>query len=151
MRLVPPRFSRPDQDYSTSEWKDLASGLRSIRANGVIQCVSSLGLGQLWLNLYPFPLRALQFGIAFHHQLVLLSFQLIFLLPYHILKRVSFLGANRTKIASVGPKSPLGRYINTWIQYNRITNLIFSQYASCLAALNGVRYLQASLLFILEH
>src|SRR6218665_1639232 len=62
----------------------------------------SLGLGQLWLNLDPFRLLALPFGIAFCHQLVLFSYRPIFLLPYHFLKRVSFLGANRTKSASVG-------------------------------------------------
>src|SRR6218665_2900126 len=46
-------------------------------------------------------LLPLLFGIAFHLQLVLLSFHPIFLLPYHFLKLVSFLGANRTKSASV--------------------------------------------------
>jgi len=51
----------------------------------------SLGLGQLRLNLYPFRLLALPFGIALHHQLVLLSYHQIFLLPGHFLKRVSFL------------------------------------------------------------
>src|SRR6218665_1776079 len=43
----------------------------------------------------------LLFGIAFHLQLVLLSYHPIFLRPYHFLKLVSFLGANRTKSASV--------------------------------------------------
>ena len=42
--------------------------------------------------------------IAFHLQLVLLSYRPIFLRPCHFLK----LGANRTKSASVE-----GRYINT--------------------------------------
>ena len=53
---------------------------------------------------YPFyllPLLPLLFGIAFHLQLVLLSCHPIFLRPYHFLKLVSFLGANRTKSASV--------------------------------------------------
>src|SRR6218665_1579227 len=63
----------------------------------------SLGLGQLWVNLDPFRLLALPFGIAFHHQLVLLSYHPIFLFPYHFLKLVSLLGANRTKGASVCP------------------------------------------------
>src|SRR6218665_2271692 len=41
-----------------------------------------------------FPLLALLFGIAFHLQLVLLSYHPIFLRPYYFLKLVSFLGAN---------------------------------------------------------
>ena len=49
---------------------------------------------------YCIPLLALLFGIAFHVQLVLLSYHPIFLRPYHFLKLVSFLGANRTKSAS---------------------------------------------------
>src|SRR6218665_3653696 len=64
----------------------------------------SLGLGQLWLTLGPFRLLALPFGIAFHHQLVLLSYHAIFLLPYHFFKLISFLEAYRTKSASVGPR-----------------------------------------------
>src|SRR6218665_899414 len=47
------------------------------------------------------PLLPLLFRIAFHLQLVLLSYHPIFLRPYHFLKLVSFLGANRTKSASV--------------------------------------------------
>src|SRR6218665_3826438 len=50
-----------------------------------------------------FPLLAPLFGIAFHLQLVLLSYHPIFLRPYHFLKLVSFLGANRTKSASDCP------------------------------------------------
>src|SRR6218665_130636 len=61
----------------------------------------SLGPGQPWPCLDLFPLLALLFGIAFHLQLVLLSYHPIFLRPYHFLKLVSFLGANRTKSASV--------------------------------------------------
>ena len=68
-----------------------------------LPCLLSLLLGQLWLNLDPFRLVALLFGIAFHHQLVLLSYHPIFLLPYHFLKLLSFLWANRTKISAVGP------------------------------------------------
>ena len=49
-----------------------------------------------------FPSLALLLGIAFHLQLVLLSYP-ICLRPYHFLKLVSFLGANRTKSASVCP------------------------------------------------
>ena len=64
----------------------------------------SLRLGQLWLNLDPFRLLALPLEIAFNNQLVLPSYHPIFLLPYHFLKLVSFLGANRTKSASVGPR-----------------------------------------------
>jgi len=65
----------------------------------------SLGLGQLWLNLDPFPLLTLPFGIAFHHQLALLSYHPIFLFPYHFFKLVYFLGANRTaNSTSVGPR-----------------------------------------------
>src|SRR6218665_2447897 len=63
----------------------------------------SLGLGQPWPCLDLFSLLALLFGIAFHLQLVLLSYHPIFLRPYHFLKLVSFLGANRTKSASVCP------------------------------------------------
>src|SRR6218665_2026142 len=63
----------------------------------------SLGLGQPWPCLDPFPLLALSFGIAFHLQLMLLSYHPIFLHPYRFLKLVSFLGANRTKSASVCP------------------------------------------------
>src|SRR6218665_3766531 len=47
------------------------------------------------------PLLPLLFGIAFHLQLVLLSYHPSFLSPYHFLKLVTFLGANRTKSASV--------------------------------------------------
>src|SRR6218665_2952689 len=61
----------------------------------------SLGLGQPWLCLDLLLLLPLLFGIAFHPQLVLLSYHPIFLRPYHFLKLVSFLGANRTKSASV--------------------------------------------------
>jgi len=63
----------------------------------------SLGLGQLWLNLDPFRLLALPFGIAFHLQLVLLSYHPIFIRSDYFLKLVSFLGINRTKSASVVP------------------------------------------------
>src|SRR6218665_3963829 len=63
--------------------------------------VMSLGLGQPWPCLDLLPLLPLLFGIAFHPQLVLLSYHPIFLRPYHFLKFVSFLGANRTKSASV--------------------------------------------------
>ena len=66
--------------------------------------IGQLGLGQLWLNLDPSRLLALPFGLAFHHQLVLLSYHPILVLPYHSLKFVSFLRANRTKSASVGPR-----------------------------------------------
>src|SRR6218665_2412662 len=60
-----------------------------------------LGLGQPWPCLDILPLFPLLFGIAFHLQLVLLSYHPIFLRFYHFLKLVSFLGANRTKSASV--------------------------------------------------
>src|SRR6218665_2372906 len=61
----------------------------------------SLGVGQPWPCLDLLPLLPLLFGIAFHPQLVLLSYHPIFLRPYHFLKLVSFLGANRTTSASV--------------------------------------------------
>src|SRR6218665_3006424 len=62
----------------------------------------SLGVGQLpWPCVDLLPLLPLLFGIAFHPQLVLLSYHPIFLRPYHFLKLVSFLGANLTKSASV--------------------------------------------------
>src|SRR6218665_2345658 len=61
----------------------------------------SLGLGQPWPCLDMLPLLPLLFGIAFCFLLVLLSYHPIFLRPYHFLKLVSFLGANRTKSASV--------------------------------------------------
>src|SRR6218665_4010402 len=61
----------------------------------------SLGLGQPWPCLDHFPLLAILFGIAFHLRLVLLSYHPICLRPYHFLKLVSFLGANRTKSTSV--------------------------------------------------
>src|SRR6218665_682366 len=62
----------------------------------------SLGLGQPWPCLDLLSLLPLLFGIAFHGlQLVLLSYHPIFLHPYHFLKLVSFLGANRTKSACV--------------------------------------------------
>src|SRR6218665_979222 len=60
-----------------------------------------LGLGQPWPCLDLLPLLRLLFGIAFHLQVVLLSYRPIFLRPYHYLKLVSFLGANRIKSASV--------------------------------------------------
>src|SRR6218665_1404428 len=59
----------------------------------------SLGLGQPWPCLDLLPLLLLLFGIAFQLQLVLLSYHPIFLRPYHFLKLVSLLGANRTKSA----------------------------------------------------
>jgi len=77
------------------------------KSDGVSEALYSfvfLAIGQLRLNLDPFRLLALPFGITFHHQLVLLSHHPIFLLPYHFLKLVSFLGANRTKSASVCPQ-----------------------------------------------
>src|SRR6218665_3067153 len=52
-------------------------------------------------HIYLLPLLPLLFGLAFHLQLVLLSYHSIFLRSYHFLKLVSFLGANRTKSASV--------------------------------------------------
>src|SRR6218665_1908008 len=61
----------------------------------------SLGLGQPWPYLDLLPLLPLLFGIAFHLQLVLLSYHPNSLRPYYFLKLVSFLGANRTKSASV--------------------------------------------------
>src|SRR6218665_2764484 len=61
----------------------------------------SLGLGQPWPCLDLLPLLPLLFGIAFHLQLVLLSYHPIFIRPYHFLELVSLLGANRTKSASV--------------------------------------------------
>jgi len=62
----------------------------------------SLELGRLlWLNLDSFPLLALPFGIAFHLQLVLLSYLPMFLRPYLFLKLVSFLGATRTTAVEV--------------------------------------------------
>src|SRR6218665_1072352 len=63
----------------------------------------SLGLGQPWPCLDLLPLLAILFGIAFHLQLVFLSYHPIFLRPYHFLKLASFLGANRTKSTSVCP------------------------------------------------
>src|SRR6218665_2525589 len=53
----------------------------------------SLRLGQPWPCLDLLPLLHLLFGIAFHLQLVLLSYHPICLRPYHFLKLVSFLGA----------------------------------------------------------
>src|SRR6218665_1988000 len=61
----------------------------------------SLRLGQPWPCLDLLPLLSLIFGIAFHLQLVPLSYHPIFLRPYHFLKLVSFLGANRTTSAPV--------------------------------------------------
>src|SRR6218665_3260016 len=54
----------------------------------------SLGSGKPWPCLDLFPLLALLFGIAFHLQLVLLSYHPICLRTYHFLKFVSLLGAN---------------------------------------------------------
>ena len=65
---------------------------------------SSTSLGQLWQTLDPFRLLALPFGIVFHLQLVLLSYNPILLSSYHFIKLVSFLEANRTKSASVDPR-----------------------------------------------
>src|SRR6218665_2347027 len=48
----------------------------------------SLGLGQPWPCLDLLSLLSLLFGIAFHLQLVLLSYHPIFLRPYHFLKLV---------------------------------------------------------------
>ena len=79
----------------------------------------SLGLRQPWPCLDLFPLFPLLFGIAFHLQLVFLSYHTIFLRPYQFLKLVSFLGANQTKSACL-PMAVEGRYINTWIQCNTI-------------------------------
>src|SRR6218665_3857949 len=73
-----------------------ASSLRPLRVLDRLELFvpRTVGLGQLWLNLYPFRLLALPFEIAFHHQLVLLSYHPIFLLPYHFLKLLSFLLSN---------------------------------------------------------
>ena len=68
--------------------------------NPVIR-VSRPTTGQPWPCLDILPLLPLLFGIAFHLQLVLLSYHPIFLRPYRFLKLVSFLGANRTKSTSV--------------------------------------------------
>src|SRR6218665_84677 len=65
-----------------------------------------LGLGQLRLNLDPFSLLAHSFGIAFPLQF--LSSPPLFLHPYPFLELVSFLGANQTKSASVGPRLFMG-------------------------------------------
>src|SRR6218665_3680856 len=61
--------------------------------------------------------------IAFHLQLVLISYHPIFLRPYHFLKLVSFVGSNRTTSASVclWLLRALYKYLNTIqykIQYN---------------------------------
>jgi len=45
---------------------------------------------------------ALPCGIDFHLQLVLLSYHPIFLRPFHFLKLVSFLGANRALLLARG-------------------------------------------------
>src|SRR6218665_688711 len=78
---------------------DVLSANRSLHWTG--GSFMSLGLGQPWPCLDLLPLLPLLFGIAFHPQLVLLSYHPIFLRPYHFLKLVSFLGANRTTSASV--------------------------------------------------
>ena len=58
---------------------------------------------------------------------VLLSYHPIFLLPYHILKLVSFLGTNRTKAPPLasGRREALYKYLKTiqynWILYNAYT------------------------------
>ena len=78
-----------------------------------------LGLGQPWPCLDLLPLLPLLFGIAFHLQLVLLSCHPIFLHPYNFLKLVSFLGANRTKSASFGPRpKELSRDAIQVLEYN---------------------------------
>src|SRR6218665_518522 len=82
-----------------------------------------LGLGQPWPCLDPFPLLAFLFGIAFHLQLVLLSYRPICRRLYHFLKLVSFLGANRTKSASVCLwllRGPIQILEYNTIQYNTI-------------------------------
>ena len=58
--------------YSVKSHKRNFTSLRPLR---------SLGLGQLglWLNLDPFRLLVLPFGIAFHHQRVIPSYHPIFL------------------------------------------------------------------------
>ena len=82
-------------------------------------CVCESYLHISWLNLDPFPLLKASFGIAFHLRLVLLSYLPILLRPY-LLELDSFLGANRTKRASMGLRLLMGRYINTpiTIQHN---------------------------------
>src|SRR6218665_1973298 len=62
-----------------------------------------------------------QSSFAIHLQLVLRSYHRICLRPYHFLKLVSFLGANRNKSASVCLclLRALYKYLNT-IQYNKI-------------------------------
>src|SRR6218665_3453781 len=80
---------------------------------------------QLLLNLDPFRLLALPFGIAFHPQIVLLSYHPIVLLPYHFLKLVSFLGANRTKSASVGPRLFMGAIYMLEYLTMQLINTIF--------------------------
>src|SRR6218665_740660 len=70
-----------------------------------------------------FSVLILPFRIAFHLQLVLLSYHSIFLRPYHFLKLVSFLGATRTKSASVCP----------WLWWGAIETLGYNtiQYNLC--------------------
>src|SRR6218665_1609542 len=69
-----------------------------------VSCASSTNFSQTTLSLRFFRLiLPLLFGIAFHLQLVLLSYHPIFLRPYRFLTLISSLGANRTKSASVCP------------------------------------------------
>src|SRR6218665_2760405 len=65
-----------------------------------------------------------QSSFAIHLQLVFRSYHRICLRPYHFLKLVSFLGANRNKSASVCLclLRALYKYLNT-IQYNTIQYL----------------------------
>src|SRR6218665_1588649 len=93
---VAPKYLRDAIRLPTS-----TTSLRPLRSMDRRELYVSLGLGQPWPCLDLLPLLPLLFGIAFHPQLVLLSYHPIFLRPYPFLKLASFLGGNRTKSASV--------------------------------------------------
>src|SRR6218665_1790237 len=93
---VAPKYLRDTIRLSTS-----ATSLRPLRSMDrrelyVPRTRTTMAMSRSFL-----PLLHLLSGIAFHLQLVLLSYHPICLRPYHFLKLVSFLGANRTKSASV--------------------------------------------------
>src|SRR6218665_3066559 len=105
------------EPYVFTQWKQLFSRtietavlLFALQVPVISLLRRELFVPRKWLNLdplilfgcWPFPLESPSSGL--YHQLMLHSYHPIFLPPYHFLKLVSFLEANRTKSDSVGPR-----------------------------------------------
>jgi len=80
----------------------------------------------LWLNVDPFRLLTLSFGIAFHLQLMLLSYHPIFLRPYHFLNLSLFfeLIEPRAPLLAHGCWGALCKYLNTMLALGQSWEII---------------------------